>query len=191
MSTTASSCFKPVWALSVNVNGSELIAGPCRNRNTLAALCTVYWWSTNVLFLVAGVFVSGGRDGSIMVWDTRCSTKGNSVQVYGLHSFADYYLCHVRYVMITLISEILSQDFYQVTSPYIYVNQWVKTHADPLYIMNTWDQIPFIILALVCSVNLILWSDTRDNQLHKVSTCTCKWYIITCKKETRGWLYLN
>ena len=49
--------------------------------------------------------MSGGRDGSIMVWDTRCSTKGNSVQIY---NHTDLYLLHVGYVregMVTLISK--------------------------------------------------------------------------------------
>lgn len=83
--------------MSASTKHSKLVAVPCRNRNTYTGGTLQYTDDQPaVLFLVAGVFVSGGRDGSIMVWDTRCSTKGN---LYLLH------VGHVREGMVTLISK--------------------------------------------------------------------------------------
>ena len=43
----------------------------------------------------AGTFVSGGRDGSIYVWDTRCSSRGEtSISRYILHAHTNI---HVSY----------------------------------------------------------------------------------------------
>ena len=59
------------------------------------------------IYILAGMFVSGGRDGSIFVWDTRCSSKGEEPLIC-VHTLAYMNLRGHLYVCICIYIYVLN-----------------------------------------------------------------------------------
>lgn len=72
-------------------------------KHVFYSICS-FLWSNNILFSSCSlffpktaVFSTGGRDGNIMVWDTRCSKKG-AFALYLIHWFISWLsYCSIKF----------------------------------------------------------------------------------------------